>query len=64
MMASRCSARHRSASPPSPQHPLQREILVFGGKTPVGVATVAALNMNQPLQTVARPLWRQLGLFP
>ena len=34
------------------------------GKTPVGVATVAALHMNQPLQTVARPLWRQLGLFP
>ncbi len=34
------------------------------GRTPVGAATVAALNMNQPVQTTARPLWRQLGLFP
>ena len=34
------------------------------GLTPTGAATVARLNMNQPLQTSARPLWRRLGLFP
>lgn len=32
-------------------------------KTAVGAATIARLNMNQPAQTRARPLWRRLGLF-
>lgn len=34
------------------------------GKTPVGIATVSALKMNQPLQQNARPYWRRVGLFP
>lgn len=34
------------------------------GRTPTGAATVARLNLNQPLQTGARPLWRRLGFFP
>jgi hypothetical protein len=34
------------------------------GRMPVGVAMVVALNMNQPVHIAARPLWRQLGLFP
>jgi hypothetical protein len=34
------------------------------GKTPIGRATVATLNMNQSLQIEARPYWRLFGLFP
>ena len=34
------------------------------GLTAIGAATVSRLNMNQPLQTAARPLWHRLGLFP
>ncbi len=34
------------------------------GLTAIGAATASRLNMNQPLQTAARPLWRRLGLFP
>ena len=34
------------------------------GPTPTSAATVARLNMNQPLQTGARAFWRRLGLFP
>lgn len=33
------------------------------GTTTIGRATVVALNMNQPLQLAARPLWRELGLL-
>lgn len=33
------------------------------GKTAIGRATVAALNMNHALQLAARPLWRELGLL-
>jgi hypothetical protein len=34
------------------------------GKTPIGRATVATLNMNQSLQIEARPYWHLFGLFP
>ena len=38
--------------------------VTLAGLTAIGAATVTRLNMNQPLQTAARPLWRRLGLFP
>jgi hypothetical protein len=34
------------------------------GITPIGHATVAQLKMNRELQTEARRIWLQLGLFP
>ena len=34
------------------------------GLTGSGRATVARLNMNTPLQIIARQLWMRLGLFP
>jgi 5-methylcytosine-specific restriction endonuclease McrA len=34
------------------------------GRTAIGTATIAALNMNGFRQTRARPFWRRLGLFP
>jgi hypothetical protein len=34
------------------------------GKTQIGEATVARLQMNSPLQLEARRRWMQLGLFP
>jgi hypothetical protein len=34
------------------------------GTTPIGRATVAALQMNRPLQLTARRQWMRLGLFP
>ncbi len=34
------------------------------GKTPIGRATVACLDLNSPLQFAARPLWIRLRLYP
>jgi hypothetical protein len=34
------------------------------GLTPTGRATVARLNMNDPVQSTARQLWIRLRLFP
>jgi hypothetical protein len=34
------------------------------GTTPTGRATVAALDLNHPLQLAARSLWIRLRLFP
>jgi hypothetical protein len=34
------------------------------GTTPIGRATVIALQMNRPLQLAARRQWMRLGLFP
>ena len=34
------------------------------GTTPIGAATIVALDSNQPLQLSARLGWRQLGLLP
>ncbi|MGI8913546.1 MAG: HNH endonuclease [Chloroflexota bacterium] len=34
------------------------------GLTPTGRATVATLDLNASLRTVARRYWRELGLFP
>lgn len=33
------------------------------GMTPIGVATIVMLDINQPLQLSARRGWRQLGLL-
>jgi hypothetical protein len=34
------------------------------GTTPTGRATVACLDLNHPLQLLARPLWVRLRMFP
>jgi hypothetical protein len=34
------------------------------GRTPIGRATVAALDMNAKLLQQARPFWRAVGLIP
>lgn len=34
------------------------------GRTVIGLVTARMLNMNARRQTMARPLWRQLGLLP
>ncbi len=34
------------------------------GLTPVGRATIAALDLNMPLRLTARRDWRELGLLP
>jgi hypothetical protein len=34
------------------------------GTTPIGTATILALDINQPLQLSARLGWHQLGLLP
>jgi hypothetical protein len=34
------------------------------GKTPTGRATITSLDLNHPLQVLARPLWIRLRLFP
>ena len=34
------------------------------GFTPVGRATIAALNMNSPLRKEARQLWLGMGMLP
>jgi len=34
------------------------------GRTPIGRATVATLNMNSELRQEARLIWRQAGLIP
>lgn len=38
--------------------------ITLTGRAAIGVATIAALNMNRCRQLRARPLWRQRGLFP
>lgn len=34
------------------------------GATPIGRATIASLDMNHPLQVMARSLWIRLRMFP
>lgn len=34
------------------------------GQTPTGRATIASLDLNHPLQVLARQLWARLRLFP
>lgn len=34
------------------------------GTTPIGRATIASLDLNHPLQLLARQLWIRLRLFP
>jgi hypothetical protein len=38
--------------------------ITLEGRTPIGTATLVALDTNQPLQLSARLGWRQLGLLP
>jgi hypothetical protein len=34
------------------------------GRTASGLATVASLQMNRPVQLAARLRWKRLGIFP
>jgi len=40
------------------------DCVILIGRTPIGAATIVALNMNGFRQTRARPFWRRLGPFP